>query len=149
MSAEEFFKMKFPESLFGLCHDDLSIMKYGESSIAVTTHPVAAELHELWVMKEYGVVDLWTKVLTLHRVDRYAWIPRVLGFRKNGQVLLQVNDEKIASLDLNCQQMEAPLYLNCRQVELHGVEVGGDLQSVNSYVESVARQSGKCPQPID
>ncbi|KAK8558903.1 hypothetical protein V6N12_042195 [Hibiscus sabdariffa] len=147
-SMEEFFEMKLPESLFGLCHIDLSIMKYGESSIAVTTHPAAAELHELWVMKEYGVVDSWTKVLTLHRVDMYAWIPRVLGFRKNGEVLLRVDDVKIASLDLNRQQMDAPLYLNWQKMELHGVEVGGYLQSVHSYVESLVLldKAVKCPQ---
>ncbi|KAK9007025.1 hypothetical protein V6N11_019353 [Hibiscus sabdariffa] len=56
MSAEEFFEMNLPESLFGFHHFDLSIMKYGESSITSTTHPLRGELHELWVMKEYGVV---------------------------------------------------------------------------------------------
>ncbi|KAK8549128.1 hypothetical protein V6N12_062026 [Hibiscus sabdariffa] len=137
MTAEGFFEMKLPESLFGFCHDDLSIMKYGESSIVVTTHSTTVELHELWIMKEYGVVHSWAKLLTLHRIDCYAWIPRVLGFRKNGEVLLRVDDEKIASLDLNYQQMEAPLYFKCQQMELYGVEVRGDLQSVNSYVESL------------
>ncbi|KAK8593897.1 hypothetical protein V6N12_045970 [Hibiscus sabdariffa] len=51
---------------------DLSAKEFfqGESSIDVSTHPLDVELHELWMMKEYGVVESWTKVLTLHRVDR-------------------------------------------------------------------------------
>ncbi|KAK9016786.1 hypothetical protein V6N11_079280 [Hibiscus sabdariffa] len=82
----------------------------------LSAQPEAAELHELWVMKEYGVVDSWTKVLILPRDDEYLSVSRVLGFRKNGEVLLEVDNEKMASLDLNCQQMK-----------LHEVEVGGDL----------------------
>ncbi|KAK8558898.1 hypothetical protein V6N12_042190 [Hibiscus sabdariffa] len=32
---------------------------------------------ELWVMKEYSVIESWTKVLTLQTATRYAWFPRV------------------------------------------------------------------------
>ncbi|KAK9016783.1 hypothetical protein V6N11_079277 [Hibiscus sabdariffa] len=90
---------------------DLSIMKYGESSIAVSIDPLRGELHELWVMKEYGVED--------------------------GEVLLRVRKVKMASLDLNSQQMGDSLYLNCQQINLHGVDVGANLLSADSYVESI------------
>ncbi|GMI79453.1 hypothetical protein like AT3G23880 [Hibiscus trionum] len=128
LSAGEFFKINLPESFIGLWHFDLSIMKYGESSIAAITHPRDAELNELWVMKEYGVVESWTKLFTLHTSAHYPWFPIVLEFRKNGEVLLEVDDGKMASLDLNCQ---------AQQMELHGVEVGSELLNVNSYVESL------------
>ncbi|KAK8503655.1 hypothetical protein V6N12_024827 [Hibiscus sabdariffa] len=124
LSAEEFFEISLPESLIGLGPMDLSTMKYGESSIAVLKRDPGNE-HELWVMKEYGVVGSWTKVLTLtlHR----QWFPNILGFRKNGEVLVQLDYGKLASLDLNCQQME-----------LHGVEVTTNLISLEgSYVESL------------
>ncbi|KAK9016743.1 hypothetical protein V6N11_079237 [Hibiscus sabdariffa] len=140
LSAENFFEINMPESLIGLCLVDLSIMKYGESSIAVSTLPTDAE-HELWVMKKYGVVESWSKVLALHRVPQFERIPTVMGFRKNGEALLRVCYVKMASLDLNSQQMGASLYLNSGQMEFHGVEVGADLLSVHSYVESLARQS--------
>ncbi|KAK8558892.1 hypothetical protein V6N12_042184 [Hibiscus sabdariffa] len=139
LSAEEFFEINFPESSSGFPFD-LSIMKYGESSIAVTTCPIDVEL-ELWVMKKYGVVESWTKVLTLHRDPVYAWIPKVLVFKKNGEFLLQMNDAKMASLDLNSQQMEASLYLNSQQIELHVVDFGADLISVGSYVELLSVRS--------
>ncbi|KAK9007031.1 hypothetical protein V6N11_019359 [Hibiscus sabdariffa] len=110
LSAEEFFQVSFPKSLILSRPFDLSIVKYGESSIAVSTHPPDAELHELWIMKEYGM---------------------------NGEVLLHMHNAKMASLDLNSQQMKASLDLNSQQVELHVVDVGTDLLSVRSYVESL------------
>ncbi|GMI65505.1 CONSTITUTIVE EXPRESSER OF PR GENES 1, CONSTITUTIVE EXPRESSER OF PR GENES 30 [Hibiscus trionum] len=128
LSDEEFSEISLPESLISLCPMDLSTMKYGESSIAVLKRDWEdGELLELWVMKEYGVVESWNKVLALHMVDQSGWFPRVLGFRNNGEVLLQVDDGEMASLDLNCQQIEP-----------HGVEVGAGLLSVGSYVESLA-----------
>ncbi|KAL4377643.1 hypothetical protein GQ457_02G032080 [Hibiscus cannabinus] len=134
LSVEEFFEINFPESLSGLGPFNISIMEYRESFIAVATHRIAAVFQELWVMKEYGVVESWTKVLTLHTGPQYAWIPEVLGFRKNGEVLLHMGNAKMAALDLNSQQMEAPLYLNSQQIELHAVDVGADLLSVRTYV---------------
>ncbi|KAK9016746.1 hypothetical protein V6N11_079240 [Hibiscus sabdariffa] len=128
LSAEEFTEISLPESLIGLGPMNLFTMKYGESSIAVLKRDRANglwDLDELWVMKEYGVVGSWTKVLTLtlHR----KWFPNVLGLRKNGEVLVQLDYGKMASLDLNFQQME-----------LHGVEVTTKLISLEgSYVESL------------
>ncbi|KAK9016764.1 hypothetical protein V6N11_079258 [Hibiscus sabdariffa] len=122
LSAEEFFEISLPESLIGLGPMDLSTMKYGESSIAVLKRDPGNE-HELWVMKEYGVVGSWTKVLKLNR----KWCPNILGFGENGEVLVELDYGKLASLDLNCQQME-----------LHGVEVTTNLISLEgSYVESL------------
>ncbi|KAK9007042.1 hypothetical protein V6N11_019370 [Hibiscus sabdariffa] len=102
LSAEEFFEISLSESLFGLGPMVLSTIKYGESSIAVLKRNRANELWdlaELWVMKEYGV----------------------------GEVLVQLDYGKLASLDLNFQQ-----------IELHGVELTTKLISLEgSYVESL------------
>ncbi|KAK8973533.1 hypothetical protein V6N11_030723 [Hibiscus sabdariffa] len=38
LSAEEFFEINLPENLIDLCHVDLTVMKYGESSIVVSTY---------------------------------------------------------------------------------------------------------------
>ncbi|KAL4376578.1 hypothetical protein GQ457_02G032620 [Hibiscus cannabinus] len=107
-----------------------------EAERGITIKSTVAEL-ELWVMKEYGVVESWTKVLTLHTVPRYALFPRVMWFRKNGEVLLHMHNAKIASLDLNSQEMEDSLYLNSQKIEPHVVDAGADLLSVRSYVESL------------
>ncbi|KAK9016768.1 hypothetical protein V6N11_079262 [Hibiscus sabdariffa] len=118
LSAEGFFHINLPESFTG--HGDLSsrIMGYGESCIAVFRN--FRELRELWVMKEYGVVEYWTKVLTLHGFKPGLCVLLVVGFRKNGQVLLQVHNVKMVLLDLNTQQMDASLNLNCQQFDFHG-----------------------------
>ncbi|KAK8549134.1 hypothetical protein V6N11_017829 [Hibiscus sabdariffa] len=137
LSTEEFLVINLPNNLTGFRPLGLSIMKYGESSIALSIDPGRGELHELWVMKEYGVVQSWTKVLALDGFRPGACIPRVLGFRQNGEVLLRVRKVKMASLDLNSQQMGDSLYLNSQQIELHGVDVGEDLLSVYSYAESL------------
>ncbi|KAL4379754.1 hypothetical protein GQ457_02G031860 [Hibiscus cannabinus] len=127
LSAEEFFEISLPESLIGLGPRDLSTMKYGESSIAVLKRDPGNE-HELWVMKEYGVVGSWTKVLTL--TLHSEWFPNILGFTKNGEVLVQLDYGKLASLDLNCQQMELH--------GVEGVEVMTNLISLEgNYVESL------------
>ncbi|KAK8973539.1 hypothetical protein V6N11_030729 [Hibiscus sabdariffa] len=64
-------------------------------------------------------------------ISKVVYLNVGIGFdpRTNDYKLLIVAfyDEKIASLDLNCQQMEALLYLNCQQMELHA----------KSYVESL------------
>ncbi|KAL4376894.1 hypothetical protein GQ457_02G032200 [Hibiscus cannabinus] len=125
---------------FGLSPFDLSIMEYGESLIVVATHRIAIVFLELWVMKEYGVVESWTKVLTLHTGPR-SWIQEVLGFRKNGKVLLHMGNAKMAALDLNSQQMEALLYLNNQQIELHAVDVGVNLLSIRSHVKLLSVKS--------
>ncbi|XVF70358.1 hypothetical protein PTKIN_Ptkin11bG0155700 [Pterospermum kingtungense] len=124
ISTEEYLVMGLPESLIGLCPLDLSIMKYQEASIAVLRRDWEdSEQLDMWVMKEYGKVGSWTKVL--HLTDQSGGLPpRVLGFRKNGEVLLQVDGGEMASMDLNCQQ-----------IEHLGIEAKASF--VDSYVESL------------
>ncbi|KAK8973530.1 hypothetical protein V6N11_030720 [Hibiscus sabdariffa] len=63
------------------------------------------------------------------------------------QLALQMDDGKMTSLDLSSQQRGASLYLNCEQMEFHGVEVGADLLSVHSFVDSSTKRSmTQCPQ---
>ncbi|KAK8503657.1 hypothetical protein V6N11_030719 [Hibiscus sabdariffa] len=107
LSAEVFLEINLPEDFTGFSPLDLSIMKYGESSF-VSVDPIIVEFQELWVLE-----------------------------KKNGEVLLRVCYVKMASLDLNSQQMGASLYLNCELMEFHGVEVGSCLLSLSSYVESL------------
>ncbi|KAK9006826.1 hypothetical protein V6N11_019157 [Hibiscus sabdariffa] len=115
-------------------------MKYGEPFMAIATHRIGVVFQELWVMKEYSVVESWTKGLTLH-MGPQSWIPEVLRFRKNGEVLLHMGNAKMAALDLNSQQMEASLYLNNQQIELHAVDIRADLLSVRSYVKLLSIRS--------
>ncbi|XVF78159.1 hypothetical protein PTKIN_Ptkin14bG0107000 [Pterospermum kingtungense] len=129
ISTEQFFVISLPESLIGLFTLPLSVFKYEESSIAVLRkewEDDEIKQRELWIMKEYGVVGSWTKVLHLTDQSGFGRRPRVLGFRNNGEVLLQVDHGKMVSLDLNCQQMEHP-----------EIDLQVDIVSVHGYVESL------------
>ncbi|KAK9007049.1 hypothetical protein V6N11_019377 [Hibiscus sabdariffa] len=134
LSTEEFILISLSQSLIG-SWSGLSILKYGESSIAVILTPSHGKLYELWVMKEYGVVESWTKVLTLPTDPRYAWFPKVMGFRKNREVLLHMHNAKMASLDLNSQQISyvESLVLLDKAVNVHsGSDVNHPIDSSDS-----------------
>ena len=54
----------------------------------------------IWVMKEYGVASSWTKVLTIPYEDPGLHIPMPIGFRRNGEVILKMDDGQLVSVDL-------------------------------------------------
>jgi hypothetical protein len=51
----------------------------------------------IWVMKEYGAVDSWVQVQQI-TVDIAEEIETVLGFKKNGHVLLQTPKKVVISI---------------------------------------------------
>ena len=60
----------------------------------------------IWMMKEYGIVDSWTKLCT---VDLNREIIRVLGLRKNGHIFVVAKlpcDWELSSYDLESQQVK-------------------------------------------
>ena len=54
--------------------------------LSLICHEYMSERCSVFVMKEYGVVDSWTKLFT---IDLNRQFCRVLGFRKNGHLLVQ------------------------------------------------------------
>ena len=65
----------------------------------------------IWVMKEYGVVSSWTKVLSLplFNLDFFGAsdsIRRALGFRRNGEVILKLDGGRLISLDLKTGEIK-------------------------------------------
>ncbi|KAF5728859.1 putative F-box and associated interaction domains-containing protein [Tripterygium wilfordii] len=54
---------------------------------------------DVWMMKEYGVEDSWTKLFKIEQPDVYNWKP--LAYSKKGEdVLLLKNEEKLVWYDL-------------------------------------------------
>ncbi|XP_065616517.1 F-box protein CPR1 [Quercus suber] len=64
----------------------------------------------IWAMKEYGVVSSWTKVLSLPISSQGFYtsnsIPRALGFRRNGEVILKLDGGHLISLDLETREIK-------------------------------------------
>lgn len=76
-----------------------------EKSVALFISDMRSEDYalDIWVMKEYGRKDSWTKLITLGPQGPERSLPRALGFRKCGEVLLLLSKESshdLASLDL-------------------------------------------------
>uniref|UniRef100_A0A2P2QLQ1 F-box domain-containing protein n=1 Tax=Rhizophora mucronata TaxID=61149 RepID=A0A2P2QLQ1_RHIMU len=78
-----FREIMLPDSLATASQNDLSLTPFKDTLIAVIK---LARRHECWIMKEYGEVESWTKLLVIRpRFD----LGEVLAFRLNGEVLYE------------------------------------------------------------
>ncbi|KAF7145572.1 hypothetical protein RHSIM_Rhsim04G0064400 [Rhododendron simsii] len=96
MGSQAFSVTKMPAALVRLVNQNLvghSIMSYGES-LAVSCHD--GVFCCIWVMKEYGVAESWAK---LYDINLPIGLRHIIGFRKNGQVLLSTNDDRLLCYD--------------------------------------------------
>jgi F-box interacting protein len=83
------------ECVYNLC------AVYGNSIALFQTMFISHRL-DIWVMKEYGVASSWTKVLTVQGPGEV--IPRAIGFRRNGKVVLKMDERKLSSQDIETQE---------------------------------------------
>ena len=77
----------------------------GSLSVVCYTHRIRTSC-SIWVMKEYDVDKTWSKLCT---VDLCGVIRRVLGFRKNGHVIVETDlktDPKLSSYDPQSKQVK-------------------------------------------
>ena len=79
----------------------------------------------IWVMKEYGVASSWTKVLTTIDQDPGGGVPRALGFKRNGEVVLLKDGGRIILWN--------PENQNIKHLRITGYQYS----FVGSYVESL------------
>nr|GMD33455.1 F-box/kelch-repeat protein At3g23880-like [Ipomoea batatas]GMD35105.1 F-box/kelch-repeat protein At3g23880-like [Ipomoea batatas] len=95
MADELFDEIMLPDELAAKNPSNLSIMVF-EELVAVVKY--SRGLHgrscELWIMKEYGVVDSWTR---LHTIELVGGMEKIVGFRKNGELLLCTNKSELVS----------------------------------------------------
>ena len=101
LGDEVFREILLPEEL---SYTDCYVSVYG-NSIAFSRRKSYSL--NIWVMKEYGVASSWTKVFTVPDQRAGVFIPLPRGFRRNGEVVLIVDDEgKHVSMDLENQKMK-------------------------------------------
>ncbi|KAE9456146.1 hypothetical protein C3L33_11954, partial [Rhododendron williamsianum] len=67
----------------------LSIYLFGESLAVLSSGPRDGGGYCIWVMKKYGVAESWTKLFSSNLLGKPN---KMLGFRKNGEVLLASDD---------------------------------------------------------
>ncbi|CAH9138491.1 unnamed protein product [Cuscuta epithymum] len=95
MADELFGEIMLPDELSQERAANLYIMALDES-VAVVKYD--REIHGgsciLWVMKEYGVVESWSR---LHSIELVEVMERIVGFRKNGDILFSTNKSELVS----------------------------------------------------
>lgn len=87
---ESFHQVEMPQNLIlRKVRDNTHVSRYGDS-IALFEIGFYEEVadFDLWLMKEYGVAESWTKLCTVSLPMVY--ILRPFGFRRTGEVVLQV-----------------------------------------------------------
>ncbi|XP_058208986.1 F-box/kelch-repeat protein At3g23880-like [Rhododendron vialii] len=106
MVSQAFSVTNMPAALVRLVNQNLvghSIMSYGES-LAVSCHE--GVFCCIWVMKEYGVAESWAK---LYNINLPIGLKQIIGFRKNGQVLLSTNDHRLLCYDCETKTSANPV----------------------------------------
>ncbi|KAL0007211.1 hypothetical protein SO802_008713 [Lithocarpus litseifolius] len=88
LGDEVFRLISLPNCAFSWSNVQTSVIGGSLSLLFYDDRFVANKCCAVWVMKEYGVVDSWTK---LFAVDLNKEITRVLCLRKNGNILVEVN----------------------------------------------------------
>ncbi|OMO80379.1 hypothetical protein CCACVL1_12999, partial [Corchorus capsularis] len=100
MGDEVLKEIKLPEHLsISQERSELFVLPYDKlSSIAVIQLQSLHGEGNVWVMKTYGVAGTWTKMFSVNfgRMDT-GIMPRVLGFRRNGGLILHsFTDEQVS-----------------------------------------------------
>lgn len=125
MGTEHFQEFMLPEHL---AHENamfLTVSGYKDSTLAVfRRNYIGFYDSDIWLMKQYGVTESWIKLLT---VCRYGdGVPRALGFRRNGEVLFELCQGEIASVNLES--------LEVNDLRIHGAS---GFSFVDTFVESL------------
>ncbi|KAJ9175219.1 hypothetical protein P3X46_013796 [Hevea brasiliensis] len=108
MSNEVFKEMKLPDSLTGLSVLDLSIFASGKllSLIQYNRHARSQWVQygscSIWVMKDYGKVESWTKQFT---IDLQGGIGKALGLGNNAEMLLVASSGELVSYGIENQKI--------------------------------------------
>ncbi|XP_059639622.1 F-box/kelch-repeat protein At3g06240-like [Cornus florida] len=115
MSSEVFCKMKPPAAPpHGWLVTRLAVSVHRESLCLGHFDSLVSKV-SIWVMKEYGVVQSWSKLFVFDVNEAYG---QLLGFRRNGDLLFFKRNDYMFSINLESQQTK---YL--------GIWLSGDPQS--------------------
>ncbi|KAA8524834.1 hypothetical protein F0562_011257 [Nyssa sinensis] len=130
MGTEAFRELPLPDSVANTDVLKLSITVLGTSLTVIQYEKIwQSDYCWVWVMKQYGVVESWTKLLT---IDMREGIRQVVGFRKNSEVLLSARVRGLVSYDPKIQQTE---YL--------GIHGSNRSFYADAYVESLVLLKGE------
>lgn len=94
LGGEEFGEMELPGSLVHEFPSNMVASVMGESlSVLVHDRRAFTKQCTVWVLKEYGVVESWSKQ---YEIDLDGRLVLMLGLRKNGEMLLVLGKELVS-----------------------------------------------------
>ncbi|KAM5578409.1 hypothetical protein ABKV19_008628 [Rosa sericea] len=96
---EVFHEIKMPEDLASEA-PNMFISVIGKS-LSVQHYDIIHNCWNVWVMREYGAVESWTKQFTIDILTPNFRVTRVLGSSKNGEFLLEMYKGKKGEIVLH------------------------------------------------
>ncbi|XP_059663823.1 F-box protein CPR1-like [Cornus florida] len=97
MASEVFGEMVLPGCVANGIGLQMSISVFGESLSLFEYDSFGG--CSIWVMKEYGIAESWTKLFSFK-----SYIRKVLGFRKNGEIVAAKSYINLVSFDPKSKQ---------------------------------------------
>ena len=132
LGHEVFREILLSEELPPYTHDGFlcAYVSICGNSIALFHDDYSSLRLNIWVMKHYGVVSSWTKALSLPMTYQGGfvstnYIPKAVGFTRNGRIVLEMNGGHLMSQDLKTQET--------KDLKL----IGYNYNFVDTYVESL------------
>ncbi|KAI8558434.1 hypothetical protein RHMOL_Rhmol04G0093100 [Rhododendron molle] len=104
MSTETFSVMILPPALADRERRSLSVTLFRESLAMLCGQQRDKDDCCIWVMKEYGVPESWTKLFSF-RLDWPVYPKRTLGFMKHNEVLVSTIDNRLLSYDIGTKAL--------------------------------------------
>lgn len=101
---EVFREIEVPSGIAHLGEENLSLMVYRDSlsvgageRFMFLIEPLSGVL-SIWVMRQYGVKESWTKQFSIDMLDQRGF-RRIVGFRKCGKMLVVKGDRDLVSYE--------------------------------------------------
>ncbi|XP_062021148.1 F-box/kelch-repeat protein At3g23880-like [Rosa rugosa] len=124
---EVFHEIKMPEDLASEA-PNMFISVIGKS-LSVQHSDIIHNCWNVWVMREYGVVESWTKQFTIDILTPNYRVTRVLGSSKNGEFLLEMYKGKKGEIVLHDPKKNTNEHL--------GIYTDPGYTSLEYYMESL------------
>jgi F-box interacting protein len=131
MCDEEFRVMKLPDCLSSLNDDDFDTIRASGGLLSLIEHNSQNAI--VWLMKEYGVIESWTKQFT---IKNGWWFWPMITFWNNEMILVELDLKQIKGMgftlnDLKTHKLIKNLIVRSDQV-LRGYIFGN-----NTFVETL------------
>ncbi|KAF3951435.1 hypothetical protein CMV_022904 [Castanea mollissima] len=134
-------EIALPEFLNGFDGDQywvrMSISVYKNSLALFHQQDFSSPCLNIWVMKEYVDESSWAKIVTM--VDDQGFrefVPRALGFRRSGEVIIEMHDGELISLHFESHKYKVLGITGYGYIFDHSIN-GNGYTFFDSYVESL------------